>query len=107
MDKENYAKFLLSGMYEDKYDEYMDTRDPEEKKDVYEEVEALKLAVDSVDIHSIAKEPVWKDDILGYGDRVLSCPMCNKPITNVWSRAEYKPKFCHYCGQRLKWYTEE
>lgn len=105
MDKENYAKFLLSGMYEDKYDEYMDTRDPEEKKDVYEEVEALKLAVDSVDIHSIAKEPVWVAD--EFGDRAQSCPNCKEHIVNVWNRAKYEPKFCHYCGQRLKWDTEE
>lgn len=34
---------------------------------------------------------------------VLSCPNCRKPIVNVWNSNEYKPKYCHYCGQRLDW----
>lgn len=34
---------------------------------------------------------------------VLSCPCCKESITNVWSRAEYKPQYCHFCGQRLDW----
>lgn len=34
---------------------------------------------------------------------VLSCPCCKESITNVWSRAEYKPQYCHYCGQKLSW----
>lgn len=33
----------------------------------------------------------------------LVCSYCNAPIVNVWSKAEYKPKFCHYCGQALDW----
>lgn len=33
----------------------------------------------------------------------LCCPCCNKPIVNVWNKAEYKPNYCHYCGQRLDW----
>lgn len=34
---------------------------------------------------------------------VLSCPSCNKPIVNVWNSNEYKPNYCHYCGQALDW----
>lgn len=33
----------------------------------------------------------------------LVCSYCNAPIVNVWSKVEYKPKFCHYCGQALDW----
>lgn len=33
----------------------------------------------------------------------LCCPSCSSPIVNVWSKAEYQPRYCHYCGQALKW----
>lgn len=33
----------------------------------------------------------------------LCCPQCKQPIVNVWSNIEYKPKYCHYCGQGLEW----
>ena len=33
----------------------------------------------------------------------LLCPTCSNQIVNVWSRADYKPKYCHYCGQALDW----
>ena len=38
---------------------------------------------------------------------VLSCPSCNKPIVNVWNSNEYKPNYCHYCGQVLDWSDTE
>lgn len=38
-----------------------------------------------------------------YGDRIYACNSCKRPIVNVWSRDDYKPKYCHYCGQRLDW----
>lgn len=31
------------------------------------------------------------------------CPCCQERIVNVWSRAEYKPNYCHYCGQAIDW----
>lgn len=31
------------------------------------------------------------------------CPCCKERIVNVWSRAEYKPNYCHYCGQAIDW----
>ena len=46
------------------------------------------------------KPMVWSDH---FGDLTLVCPSCEKPITNVWSNQNYKPKYCHYCGQRLDW----
>lgn len=31
----------------------------------------------------------------------LVCPSCHGTIANAWSKIEYKPNFCHYCGKRL------
>lgn len=39
-------------------------------------------------------------------DGVLVCPNYVKPIINVWSKREYKPRYCHYCGQALDWSKE-
>lgn len=47
------------------------------------------------------KKATWVPD--SYGDMVQVCPNCKQKITNVWSSAEYKPKYCHFCGQRLDW----
>lgn len=33
----------------------------------------------------------------------LVCPNCLKPIVNVWSNLEYKPNYCHFCGQKFDW----
>lgn len=33
----------------------------------------------------------------------LFCPTCSKQIVNVWNKKDYKPKYCHYCGQALDW----
>lgn len=40
-------------------------------------------------------------------DSHLSCPNCKSSIVNVWNKAEYKPKYCHYCGQKLDWSDKE
>ena len=53
------------------------------------------------------KRPLDLDDGAGFHDRVLSCPSCKKAIVNVWNTREYKPNFCHYCGQRFDWDKEE
>lgn len=47
------------------------------------------------------KAPIDKEDSLS--DKWLTCPTCGNPVTNVWSRAEYKPNYCHYCGQKFDW----
>lgn len=49
------------------------------------------------------KKPIDLDDGAGFHDRVLSCHSCKAPVTNVWSNRDYKPHFCHYCGQRYDW----
>lgn len=33
----------------------------------------------------------------------LCCPGCKMPIINVWSKRDYKPRYCHNCGQKLNW----
>ena len=42
----------------------------------------------------IPKEPVARSD--DFGDFILVCPSCEKPITNVWGSSEYKPKYCAF-----------
>lgn len=37
----------------------------------------------------------------------ITCSSCSSPIVNVWSNAEYRPRFCHYCGQALDWSGED
>lgn len=37
----------------------------------------------------------------------LCCPCCKQPIVNVWSNIEYEPRYCHYCGQKIKWKEED
>lgn len=38
-----------------------------------------------------------------YEASVQVCPCCKELIINVWTRAEYQPNYCHYCGQALDW----
>lgn len=60
----------------------------------------------------VDKEVPLKGEMLamaGFSPEVAShlcCPRCKKPIVNVWSKAEYKPNYCHYCGQKLNWEVE-
>lgn len=44
---------------------------------------------------------------LGDMAKHLVCPICHSPIVNVWSTKVYKPQYCHYCGQALKWWEED
>lgn len=37
----------------------------------------------------------------------LCCARCKQPIINVWSSREYKPKYCHYCGQAHDWSDQQ
>lgn len=70
-------------------------------KSVYEDLEMLKPLVEK----ATPKKPILKA-MEGYSAEVAShlvCPSCGKPIVNVWSSAEYKPRYCHYCGQALDW----
>ena len=62
--------------------------------------EAVNYLVELVERDTPIKGLHLDDGFNGY---VLSCPSCKNSINNVWSRAEYKPNYCHYCGQRLLW----
>ena len=65
---------------------------------------AVKKAVKNLQELVNRDEPkmaIWVPD--AYGDMVQVCPNCKQRITNVWSSAEYKPKYCHFCGQHLEW----
>lgn len=55
------------------------------------------------------KKPIMKptQGIDAEAASVLSCPTCGNSIVNVWNRADYKPNYCHYCGQALDWSDEE
>ena len=65
------------------------------------EYEFIKTAIEK----QIPKKPVLHQDEYYYEDFTLVCPNCAKQIVNVWSKREYKPRFCHYCGQALDWRT--
>lgn len=61
-------------------------------------------------IHELVEKATPKEGVLGYnnfGDSTLCCPNCKKTIVNVWSKADYKPNYCHYCGQALDWSEED
>lgn len=49
------------------------------------------------------KKPIYRD--LGEPTYAFRphCPRCDSHIVNVWSKADYEPNYCHYCGQKLKW----
>lgn len=75
--------------------------------DIAEEVaqEADKVLIDKSEYEKLTKKQISQKPIM-IGDEyssVLSCAGCKQPIVNVWNRAEYKPQYCHYCGQRLDW----
>lgn len=64
-----------------------------------EQDEALAIAQKALEKQMPKKGFMIGDDY----SSVLSCPNCRKPIVNVWNRSEYKPNYCHYCGQALDW----
>lgn len=49
----------------------------------------------------IPKKPLKQE--CDFFDFNLVCPKCKNRIVNVWSKREYKPNYCHYCGQALDW----
>lgn len=68
--------------------------------------EELSRCIDEALEKQIAKKPTAKhsDNIFtGMDGTCLVCPSCEKRIINVWNRAEYKPNYCHYCGQAIDW----
>lgn len=65
--------------------------------------EALMMAVKALE-KQIPKKPMLQE--CDFFDFRLVCPECKQPIVNVWNETEYKPNFCHYCGQKLDWSDE-
>lgn len=45
--------------------------------------------------------------LFGFPDFNLICPKCHKPIINTISEIQYKPNYCHYCGQALNWWGKQ
>ena len=77
---------------------------PNEGYDIFERSD------DELLIEELVEKATPKEGVLGYnnfGYRTLCCPNCKKTIVNVWSKAEYKPNYCHYCGQALDWSEED
>ena len=62
--------------------------------------EALKTVENAVK-KQIPKKPIKQE--YDFFDFKLVCPECKNSIVNVWSKVEYKPNYCHYCGQALDW----
>jgi len=72
---------------------------------VYEDLESLRPLVE----RATQKEPISKA-VKGFDEEVSShlvCPNCGQPIVHVWRTEDYKPNYCHYCGQALKWSEKE
>lgn len=66
-----------------------------------EDVQNLQELVD----RAIKKKPFMIADKGFEADESshLCCPGCKMPIINVWSKRDYKPRYCHNCGQKLNW----
>lgn len=72
----------------------------EKDKELYER--SRKYPADSCNtVVCMAKQiPVEPVDIQdGFGDSILSCARCGKPVTNYWN-ASHRPLYCQFCGQR-------
>ena len=54
-------------------------------------------------IKAKAERPVDKSD--GFGDKITSCPGCDKPVINYYNPS-IKPSYCMLCGQKLDWQQE-
>lgn len=42
-------------------------------------------------------------DLVGFFYVRLVCPECKQPIAQYSKKKEYKPRYCHNCGQALDW----
>ena len=74
-----------------------------EEQAIHKINKARKIACETM------KKQIPKKPIMIEGDlySVLSCPSCKEHIMNVWNRADYELKYCHYCGQALDWSEEK
>ncbi len=67
-----------------------------------DDLEAINLAIPALE-KQIPKKPIARFINTFSDDMAISCPCCKKPIVNVWNKRDYKPLYCHYCGQALDW----
>nr|DAE34489.1 MAG TPA: LysW biosynthesis protein LysW [Caudoviricetes sp.] len=74
-------------------------RIPTTQKDLQTIKEALEK--------QIPKKPLKQKfgfcDLVGFFDFRLVCPECEQPIAQYFNKKEYKPRYCHNCGQALDW----
>lgn len=79
---------------------YQDTQMSEQELAKYNEQDDLSYRAKELAIDVLKKqipiEPIEKAD--RFGDRILVCPKCSKP---VYLRSRSFPKYCQFCGQRL------
>ena len=61
---------------------------------------AKQIAIEALE-KQIPKKPLKQE--CDFFDFNLVCPECKNRILNVWNKREYKPNYCHYCGQALDW----
>ncbi len=64
---------------------------------IYNEV-ARQTAIKALE-KQMPKKPLKQE--FDFFDFNLVCPECKNRIVNVWNKREYKPNYCHYCGQAL------
>lgn len=72
-------------------------RIPTTQKDLQTIKEALEK--------QIPKKPLKQE--FGFFDFRLVCPECEQPIARYFNKKEYKPRYCHNCGQALDWSKNE
>lgn len=63
-------------------------------------VEEMKVAIEALE-KQIPKKPLEQQ--IGFCGFRLVCPECEQPIARYFNKREYKPKYCHNCGQALDW----
>lgn len=68
-----------------------------------EDVQTVKNALEK----QIHKKPLEQKygfcDLVGFFYVRLVCPECKQPIAQYSKKKEYKPRYCHNCGQALDW----
>ena len=69
-------------------------------------VEEMNIAIKALE-KQIPKNPLKQKfgfcDLVGFFDFRLVCPECEQPIARYFNKKEYKPRYCHNCGQALDW----
>lgn len=75
------------------------------REHIYNEI-AKQEAIEALE-KQIPKKPLKQKfgfcDLVGFFDFRLVCSKCHKAIIDTISEIQYKPNFCHYCGQALDW----